>query len=53
MEKKVTAGGVITMAAGCKHRVFADTELRLIEVQLGKDISVDDKQKYLYNKADK
>lgn len=53
VEKKVTAGDVITMAAGCKHTVFADTELRLIEVQLGKDISVDDKQKYLYNKADK
>jgi len=46
MEQMVQAGDVITMQAGCKHTVIADTELKLIEVQLGKDISVDDKQKY-------
>ena len=38
--------GVITMAAGCRHTVSATTELRLIEVQLGKEISVTDKKKY-------
>ena len=38
--------GVITMAAGCRHTVSATTELKLIEVQLGKEISVNDKQKY-------
>ena len=42
----VKAGDVIQMAAGCKHTVFADTELKLIEVQLGEEISVHDKQKY-------
>lgn len=46
MEQSVQAGDVITMQAGCRHTVIADTELKLIEVQLGKDISVDDKQKF-------
>jgi mannose-1-phosphate guanylyltransferase len=46
MEQLVKAGDVITMAAGCKHTVIADTELQLIEVQLGRGISVADKKKY-------
>lgn len=46
MEQKVIPGDVITMDAGCRHTVIADTELKLIEVQLGKEISVDDKQKF-------
>ena len=46
MEQKVGPGDVITMQAGCRHTVFADTELKLIEVQLGKDISAGDKTKY-------
>lgn len=46
MEQKVTVGDVIAMQAGCRHTVIADTRLKLIEVQLGKEISVDDKQKY-------
>ena len=46
MTQSVTAGDVITMSAGCRHTVLADTELKLIEVQLGSDISVHDKQKY-------
>ncbi len=46
MEQNVHAGDVITMDAGCRHTVIADTELKLIEVQLGKEISVYDKQKF-------
>ena len=46
MEQLVQAGDVITMMAGCRHTVVAETELKLIEVQLGKDIDVNDKQKY-------
>ena len=46
MEQKVRAGDVITMQAGCRHTVFADTELKLIEVQLGQNIHVGDKTKY-------
>lgn len=46
MEQEISTGDVITMQAGCRHIVFADTELKLIEVQLGGEISVYDKQKY-------
>lgn len=46
MRQKVHAGDVITMSSGCRHTVFAETELKLIEVQIGKDISADDKKKY-------
>lgn len=46
MEQHVKTGDVITMAAGCRHTVIADSELKIIEVQLGKDIDVNDKQKY-------
>lgn len=46
MEERITAGDVITMAAGCRHTVLAETELKLVEVQLGRDISVEDKQKF-------
>lgn len=47
MEQPIKPGDVITMAAGCKHTVFAGEDgLQLIEVQLGEDISVSDKYKY-------
>ncbi|MCI8834397.1 MAG: cupin domain-containing protein [Ruminococcus sp.] len=46
MEQQVKAGDVIAMQAGCRHTVIADTELKLIEVQLGKEISVHDKKKF-------
>ena len=47
MEQLVRPGDVVTMAAGCKHTVFAGDEgIQLIEVQLGEDINVADKHKY-------
>ena len=46
MEQRIRAGDVITMAAGCRHTVIAETKLQMIEVQLGKDISTADKHKY-------
>ncbi len=46
MEQPIKVGDVITMAAGCKHTVIAETELQMIEVQIGNDISVSDKKKY-------
>lgn len=46
MEQEVSTGDVITMQAGCRHTVIAESELQMIEVQLGKEISVHDKQKY-------
>ena len=46
MEEIVTPGDVVTMEAGCRHTIIADTELHIMEVQLGKEISVHDKVKY-------
>lgn len=45
-EVPVKPGDVITMAAKSKHTITAITELKIIEVQIGKEISVHDKQKY-------
>lgn len=45
-EQQIKTGDVITIAAGSRHTVLADTELKLIEVQLGEDINVRDKQKF-------
>ncbi len=46
MEQEIGVGDVVTMQAGCRHTVSAKTELKLIEVQLGKEITVHDKQKF-------
>ena len=46
MEQGVKAGDVITMEAGVRHAIYADTDMTLIEVQLGKEISASDKIKY-------
>lgn len=45
-KKSVRTGDVVTMQAGCKHTIIAETELKVIEVQLGKEISIQDKQKF-------
>jgi mannose-1-phosphate guanylyltransferase len=45
-EKAVRPGDVVAMKAGCRHTLIADSELRVIEVQLGKEITVEDKVKY-------
>ena len=46
MEQNVSAGDVIAIQAGCRHTVIAETTLKLVEIQLGKEISASDKQKY-------
>ena len=43
VEKVVQAGDIVEIPIGCKHTVIADTQLKIIEVQLGEDISVEDK----------
>lgn len=45
-ERKVGPGDMVFMPAGCKHTVSADSELRIIEVQLGRNITVEDKRKH-------
>ena len=44
--REVVPGDVILLKANQRHTVRAITELKLIEVQLGRDITVSDKQKY-------
>ncbi|MCI8517786.1 MAG: cupin domain-containing protein [Hungatella sp.] len=45
-EQFLRTGDVIVIAAGCKHTVEAFTNLDIIEVQLGDEISVSDKIKF-------
>lgn len=42
------SGDVITIEAGCKHTIIAETELKVIEVQLGKEINVNDKHEFKF-----
>ncbi len=44
--REVGVGDIIEMKAGTRHTVTAVTELKMIEVQLGSEISVHDKQKF-------
>lgn len=48
MEQVIKAGDVIAVSAGCRHTLIAETELHVVEVQLGEEISVEDKHKYEY-----
>lgn len=45
-EKNVRAGDTIKLPCGSKHTVIAETELKMIEVQLGEDIRGEDKVKF-------
>lgn len=45
-KQDVKAGDVVTIKAGCKHMVEAVTNLDIVEVQIGNEISVDDKEKF-------
>lgn len=46
MEQVLQTGDVVTIAAGCKHTVKADTEMHMIEIQISDDIASDRKQKF-------
>ena len=46
VKKRVQAGDVLTIPAGCRHTLLADPELKVIEVQIGHEITVHDKIKY-------
>lgn len=46
MEQNLRAGDILKIAAGCKHTVKADTNLDIIEIQLGETISAEDKNKF-------
>ncbi len=44
VKQTVRAGDVVTMRAGCRHSISAVTDLIAVEIQIGKEISVYDKQ---------
>ncbi|SHK55376.1 sugar phosphate nucleotidyltransferase [Hespellia stercorisuis] len=46
MEQVLRVGDVLTIAAGCKHTMVADSNLDIVEVQIGETISAEDKKKY-------
>ena len=46
IEYPIGAGDVLEMPAGCKHTIYADTELKVIEVLIGEDLTVYDKIKH-------
>ena len=45
-EIALRSGTMVRLPVGCRHTVIARTEMTLIEVQIGEDISASDKQKY-------
>ena len=48
-KRDVGVGDVIRIPRGIKHTIIAETAIRLIEVQMGQDIDVKDKQVYELN----
>ena len=44
--ESISAGSVIRIPSGTKHSIMAETDLTVIEVQIGDEISVHDKKKY-------
>lgn len=46
MEQIVRPGDVVSVAAGCKHMLMAETDMSLIEVQVGSELSKSDKKIY-------
>lgn len=44
VERRITAGDVVSLPVGCKHTVRAMTDLTLMEVQIGEEIRVEDKR---------
>ncbi len=46
-KRPVRTGDIIELPCGMKHSLNAKTRLQVIEVQMGKDISVEDKVKHL------
>lgn len=42
-EQKLTKGDTVSIPQGCKHTLYAKTDMSVIEVQIGSEISVKDK----------
>lgn len=46
VERQAEPGDVIRMPAGCRHTIIAELPLQVIEVQTGREITVEDKKKW-------
>lgn len=46
VERKVQPGDVVSLPNGCKHTLIADTDMNVIEVQVGEEITQADKTVY-------
>ena len=46
--RDVSSGDVVRLPKGCKHSVIASTHMQIIEVQIGEEITVEDKTKYQF-----
>lgn len=45
-KRDLVAGDVLSLPCGCRHTVFAKTDLIMIEVQTGEEITIHDKEKH-------
>lgn len=50
MEQQVCAGDVVTIAAGCIHTILAETDMEIIEIQIGDEINRRDKTIYPFER---
>jgi len=48
-EELIQKGDVVMIDAGCKHTIIAETEMTLVEIQLGDEIYIEDKKKFTLN----
>lgn len=46
VETQIQTGDVVRLPVGCKHTLIADTDMNVIEVQMGMDITQSDKKVY-------
>lgn len=46
MTQPLKPGDVITIESGCRHTIMAESDMKLIELQIGDNIDVADKRKY-------
>jgi len=46
VRKSVSTGDIVQLKAGVKHTIIAKTDIQLLELQLGKNISAEDKIRY-------
>lgn len=47
VKSSISEGDIISIKPGMKHMLIADTNMSILEVQMGKEISVEDKQKFM------